>query len=165
MTEESKQAEPKQEIDALTLFQSDTAKEEQGAWVWFGKTGFCIRSLNAPEVQSIYERQRKRQSKIRQANDGMLPPAMVEMNDVEVCAALVTDWQGMPNPDRRDEMLHYSAETAKRILARKDLRNLRAAIFAEAASQANFRAQRVEELEGNSPAPSAPVSESGAAAT
>jgi hypothetical protein len=151
----AKPAEPV--IDALSLFQSDVSAEERGVPIQFGRTTIFVKALSDPAIQTIYEQQRRRQSKIRQANGGMLPPPMVEANDIEVVTALVTGWDGMPDPDNRTALLPYSPDAAKKLLARRDLRNLRIAIFAEASTHENFRLANLDRVEGNSARSSAPA--------
>lgn len=152
-------------INALTLFQVDTSAEDKGVPITYGTTTIWVRSLSAPDIQAIYDRQRRDQSKIRQANGGTLPPAIVEMNDIQIVSALVTDWSGLPDPENPTQELPYSPDAAKRLFARRDLRNLRAALYAEAISAENFRKANLEQVEGNSVQSSRPGSNAATAPT
>lgn len=146
-------------INVLQAFQVDPEAEDAGVWVDLYGTSFRIRAMGSPEVQRAVQKLNKKYDRARQANDGVLPPDLVDEESGQQCAAMVTGWKNMPDPDRPGETLDYSPDAARALFTRRDLRRLRVMLFAEATNHENFRAEQVKAVEGNSgnasPGPSA----------
>jgi hypothetical protein len=140
--------------DIYSLFQSDPTAEAEGVWVTFGESRFRVRSLTSPAVAKVFAGQAQRQQRIRQANNNVLPDALVQQNETELALAIVTGWENVPHPDPalRDQgvIIDYSPANQKLLLGAPDMHRLRNAIITEAHTFENYRKANQAALEGNS---------------
>lgn len=143
-------APPEAEQDIFAMFETDTEAEKMGIWVPFATSRFRIRAAGAPEVQKVREAQQKRQAKLTLANNGALPPDIVERNEVEMVCALVTDWEGVPDPDRKGATMPCTDDNRRRLFSRPGMRNFRNRIWAVALDTDSYRKAALEAVEGNS---------------
>ena len=139
--------------DIFALFESNPEVERTGTWVEVGTSRFLIRSMDAPEVQQVRTKQITRQARIAQASNGILPPATVEANEVELAQAVVMGWQNVPHYDeaaRKDgAMLEYTAASAKTLLGMKSMHRLREFLLGQAQTFDNFKREQAKAIEGN----------------
>jgi hypothetical protein len=145
--------------DIYSMFESDPTAETEGVWVTFGASRFRVRSITSPAVSKVLVGQAQRQSRIRQANNGLLPDQLVQQNEVDIASAVVTDWENVahPDPEQRAQgvMLDFSPANQKLLFGNPRLHRLRTAILNEAQTFENYRRANQAALEGNSATASA----------
>lgn len=143
-------AETEETPDIFALFESDPDAEDKGVWMHLGRSGFRVRSFNSPAVQKVIEAQRKRQARILNQNNGVLPEAIRQKNSAETTAAMVTEWKEVPDPATRNGAMECSQDNKMRLFSIRELRNLQNRIWQFSLDAENYRKAETERLEGNS---------------
>ncbi len=139
--------------DIYALFETVPEAEAEGVWHNIGTSRFRIRSLSSPPVQAVRVAQLRRQSKIVQANGGLLPPDIVNANETELAAAALTGWEDVPAPPWWQDTkgsLAFRADVVKRLMGEAKMRPLRDLILNRAGDTDSYRRAELERLEGNS---------------
>lgn len=143
--------------DIYALFETVPEAESQGVWHNIGTSRFRIRALSSAPVQAVRVGQLRRQSKLLQANGGVLPAEIINANETELAGAVLTGWENVPSPpwwtDTRG-LLSFTPEVVKRLMGEPKLRPLRDLILNRAGDTDNFRRAELERMEGNSSKPS-----------
>lgn len=160
------------------LFEADAQAEAEGVLFQAGSSRFRMRSLDHPAVQKVRAGQIRRQARMLQANDGLLPPETIASNETEVIAAACTGWETLvagewkpvvPHYDpakRADgQMLRFDPANAKALFGQPQLHRLRGWLLSMASDFENYKKRAAEAIAGNSPASSAGNSSEGAQPT
>ena len=117
---------------------------------------FTIRSTESDRVREVESRWMKRNRQTIMASGGIMPPAMQDDKDITLLVdGIIVGWEGVTGPD--GQLLEFTRENAKKLVT--DLRELRKELLYLAGLGETFRAEALREAVGNSPAPSAPISE------
>lgn len=132
------------------LYGTDKTMENEGAWVELrGGIQVCVRSENSLKVREYANRVVKKQRQLYAANNGILPPALSDKNDIEMCVdVLITGWKNVPGDD--DKPLEFTPENVRRIMT--DFPALRRDVLYAARTDETFRDLRDgrEAVAGNS---------------
>lgn len=143
-------------------FKTDPEAEREGQWVTIDTTEdgrpirFRIRSADSDKVRKVANDLAKKNRGKFIAAGSQLTPELEDSTTIEILVqGIVVTWE---NVDAEDgSLLPYSKENARKLFT--DLRELRKELNVLAATAETFRARElVEEMAGNSSAPSAPVS-------
>jgi allophanate hydrolase subunit 2 len=131
---------------------TDTQLEEDGTAVEFlPGVVITIRADSSQKVREHENGQMRRQRALIARNGGFLPPAVVDSNEIDLLAkAGVVAWQGVT--DRDGGELPCTEENIRSVMTA--LPHLRRDVRSAMRMSETFRRQAVEEVRGNSSAPS-----------
>lgn len=118
-------------------YATDQSAEADGAWIEV-RPGiqFRIRSENCAKARDWANRRARSQRQFIIANQGLLPPAMVDKNDVDICSdVLVTGWKGIT--DDKGVEIPFTKENVIALL--KELPALRRDVLFLARTDETFR--------------------------
>jgi hypothetical protein len=134
-------------------YSTEKSMEEAGAWVDFGD-GIRVR-VRSDQSMQVRNLRNKLMLKFRHAlmRSGM-PPAIEDQVNIELCTAVVVAWDGIT--DENEQPIPYSVENVRKVVT--DLWELRRDILLASSMSETFRKQQVEDMVGNSDAPSQPAS-------
>lgn len=138
-------------VNLFDAFSTDIESEEIGKWFEDvlndeSGLGFKVRRLTAKSVDKT--RNKLMTASRKYVVKGKLPPDKDEQLLCELLAqAVVVDWKGVANPEKPDEEWSFSVERATYLFTK--LPNLRRVILSISGDMANFKAETLEEVEGN----------------
>lgn len=117
----------------------DPAAQNDGIWVEMrGGALFRIRSDSSDKVRQWSLRRAKAQRQVIIANEGIVPPALADKNEIALCAEVViTGWENVT--DRAGAVLPYTEDNARQLM--KDLPSLRRDILLVSSTEAGYRAE------------------------
>jgi hypothetical protein len=135
----------------------DTQAENEGQWVDFrGKVQIQLRSDNSLQARKWSNRRIKQQRQQLIAHGGVLPPEVLDKNEIDLCAeVLVLSWRNVL--DRDGKPIPCTPDNARKLLT--ELPSLRRDVLFAARSEETFRPD-VEALGKTSATPSVPSSSS-----
>lgn len=142
--------------DIFAAYATDTNAEENGTEIELRNgTVMMVRSENSTIVRNYVTRMVRRQRSVILREGGVLPAAMQDANDIDLCVdVLVTGWRKLRGADGTD--IPYNKGVCRDLMVR--LPALRREILMFARMEDTFRKQEVEAISGNSPAPSGQAS-------
>lgn len=151
----------KPELPSLfEAYATDVALEEQGVPVELrnGAT-MIVRSENSLAARRWLTKKVKEQRSLIAANRGLLPPEKNDQNDIdELAEVLIVGWKNVT--DRAGNEIPHSVEMARTLM--KELPALRRDLLLAARTDETFRREVIEDMAGNSAAPSESSSSSAA---
>lgn len=125
-------------MDIFSLYQTDTAKENQGIWFELGDARFLIARTGNQKSSELYTQLRaknKARLAVKAQEEEVTEEILIEL----YAKTILLNWEGVT---KDGAPWPYSVENAKEALKLRDFRDI---IFGWAGDYTNFKAQNDEE--------------------